>query len=168
MLKKSIVVFVLLSMFSFSMVNADDSTNRFIDNKDNTITDKQTGLVWMKCPIGLSGNVCQNGQIESMSWLTALEVGLNAVHGNHADWRLPNKMELLSLITNPNDKDSENKSVFINLQAFPNTPAGAFWTSFRRRDSNRLTQMINFADGLGYEKDRFQYYYVRLVRTNNK
>ena len=165
MSKNSIGLMALLSMLSFSSSVAQSNLNRFIDNADSTVTDKTTGLIWMKCPIGLSGSNCQNGKIDSMSWLTALDVGLNTTHANKTDWRLPNKMELLSLISEPQLNEVTNKPVFINTQAFPNTPAGAFWTSFRRRDINRLTQMVNFADGLGYEKDRFQYYHVRLVRT---
>jgi len=164
MSKYSTSLITLLIMLSFSSSIAQSNSKRFIDNADNTVTDKQTGLIWMKCPIGLSGSHCEKGQIKRMSWLTALDTGINTTHANKSDWRLPSKMELLGLISEP---QSTINPVFINTTAFPNTPAGAFWTSFRRRDISRLTQMVNFADGLGYEKDRFQYYYVRLVRTDN-
>jgi len=80
MSKNSIRLMALLSILSFSPSIAQSNLNRFIDNADSTVTDKTTGLIWMRCPIGLSGSNCQNGKIESMSWLTALDVGLNTTH----------------------------------------------------------------------------------------
>lgn len=78
---------------------------RFTDNSDGTVTDNLTGLVWLKnanCPD------------ETRDWTTALsdvkqlntdgtmnsqDCGDDSNSGSHqTDWRLPNVMELLSLI----------------------------------------------------------------------
>lgn len=73
-------------------------TPRFSDNRDGTITDHLTQLIWMK-----NANCW-----ETLTWDEAFAKvhGLNTKSakckgyftGTHLDWRMPNKLELLSLI----------------------------------------------------------------------
>ena len=60
---------------------------RYQDNGDGTITDKATGLTWMKADSG-----------KGMDWPTALEYAEDLKLAGHADWRLPNAKELQSII----------------------------------------------------------------------
>lgn len=64
--------------------------NEFVDNKNGTITDKATGLMWTK-------NDCGKG----MDWPTALEyvqkMNKKKLFG-YSDWRLPNAKELHSIV----------------------------------------------------------------------
>jgi hypothetical protein len=64
---------------------------RFTDHGD-TVTDKLTGLMWVKAPHSLEGN--SGGQV----WEDAIDFcnGLN--FGGYSDWRLPNVRELQSVI----------------------------------------------------------------------
>lgn len=65
---------------------------RFNDNRDSTVTDNLTGLIWTK-----SANL-PNGR---MTWQEALNyvASLNgSQYLGHSDWRLPNRKELRSLV----------------------------------------------------------------------
>ena len=79
---------------------------RFTDNGDGTVTDKLTGLIWLKsagCTAFFSGDVAGEN---FRTWVDALTAA-NSLSGGYCgltdgsisgDWRLPNKRELDSLI----------------------------------------------------------------------
>ena len=58
-----------------------------MDNGDGTITDRATGLTWMKADNG-----------KTMSWEQALRYAESLNLAGHDDWRLPNVKELQSLV----------------------------------------------------------------------
>lgn len=64
--------------------------NEFVDNKNGTITDKSTGLMWTKQDSG-----------KEMDWPTALtyvqKMNKRKLFG-YSDWRLPNAKELHSIV----------------------------------------------------------------------
>ena len=61
---------------------------RFTDHGDGTVTDNLTGLMWAK-DANIDGTKTWDDAID---WCNAL------THGSHDDWRLPNFLELHSLI----------------------------------------------------------------------
>lgn len=61
--------------------------NDFIDNGDNTITDKETGLMWSK----------QDSK-KGLDWKNALMFAENSELAGYSDWRLPNVKELQSIV----------------------------------------------------------------------
>lgn len=61
--------------------------NDFVEHGDGTITDRATGLTWMKADSG-----------KTMNWQQALEYADNLEHAGHDDWRLPNVKELQSIV----------------------------------------------------------------------
>lgn len=61
--------------------------NDFQDNKDGTISDKATGLMWM-----------QMDNQKGVNWQEALSYAENTQFAGHSDWRLPNAKELQSLV----------------------------------------------------------------------
>ena len=65
---------------------------RFTDNEDGTVTDNLTGLMWVKAPHDLSGN------LDSMTWYNAIDFCNDLSFAGYSDWRLPNVLELQSLI----------------------------------------------------------------------
>lgn len=67
--------------------NTDYGKNDFIDNRDGTITDLATGLMWQKADNG-----------EGYDWQEALNYAENLALANHSDWRLPNAKELQSIV----------------------------------------------------------------------
>jgi hypothetical protein len=70
--------------------NENYGSNDLLDNSDGTITDKATGLMWMK-------DDSQNG----MNWEDALsyaEIKNSENYLGYSDWRLPNAKELQSIV----------------------------------------------------------------------
>lgn len=143
----------LISLLCITNVTAQECNDQFKVQENGTIFDANTQLVWMACPLGLSGHGCKTGEAETMSWITAIDTGLKS------QWRMPTKNELLSLI------DRQCKDSKFNTAIFPNTPSTFFWTASKRRDNSQLALAVNFADGLEYDKNRFQYYFVRFVKN---
>lgn len=67
--------------------NTNYGINHFVDNGDGTITDKATGLMWMK-----------NDNGAAVSWQNALSYAEGLQYAGYSDWRLPNAKELQSIV----------------------------------------------------------------------
>jgi hypothetical protein len=109
----------------------------FTDNGNGTVTHKTTGLVWMRCSLGQTwdGTTC-TGVPVNYTWQEALQAaqdinsGASNADGDNAagyagvaDWRLPNKNVLTSIV----ETRCWNSS--INAAIFPATPSSDFWSS---------------------------------------
>jgi hypothetical protein len=81
-------------------------------SKAGVVTDKITGLAWQR--------VVPAGSYD-LSGATDYCAGLDL--GGFADWRLPSRIELVSLL------DFTVATPTIDAQSFPSTPAAHFWTS---------------------------------------
>ena len=73
--------------------------NRFLDNRDGTVTDKSTGLTWMK-----------NDSKKPMNWQQALKYAEDLKLAGHDDWRLPNVKELQSIVDYSKAPDARKPS----------------------------------------------------------
>ncbi len=73
----------------FRMVrgNTEYGKNNFVDNKDGTISDLASGLMWQQA---------DNGQ--TYNWQEAIDYAENFELVEHSDWRLPNPKELQSIV----------------------------------------------------------------------
>jgi len=142
-------------------------TERFTDNGDGTVTDTQSGLVWMRCALGQtwSGSRC-SGEPNAVNWKAAQDAAaaLNAAGGyaHHADWRMPHIPELAMIV----ERQCANPRV--NLALFPNTPAAYFWTATARRGPGQEGQAYRLSFGPeGASADRKDaLHFARLVRAN--
>ena len=67
--------------------NPDYGTNEFVDNRDGTVTDRATGLMWQQADDGVTRN-----------WEEALAYAETATVAGHGDWRLPTAKELQSIV----------------------------------------------------------------------
>ena len=76
--------------------------NDFKDNGDGTVTDRNTGLMWMKTDSG-----------KGMTWEEALAYAENSTYAGYSDWRLPNIKELQYLVDYTRSPDT-TKSPAIN------------------------------------------------------
>lgn len=106
---------------------------RFVDNGDETITDKLTGLIWTKDgnlietkdPDFNNDGILRYGRVR---WKNALDyvAKLNAEsYLGYTDWRLPNVNELESLI----NVDKSGISIWLNSQGFSNVTSDSYWSS---------------------------------------
>lgn len=164
---------VLLTCFSvegFAECNANIPANNSPDsytvNADNSITDKRTGLTWMRCPVGYEWLVNQNqcveraGGISTFTWQEALAYADAAVDesGNH--WRLPNTKELESLLKRNCHDPAIETSIFSDL-ALAN-----HWTSTAAYGYYGNAWAVNFRDGSHITADKQNAYSIRLVRSH--
>ncbi len=67
--------------------NTEYGINNFVDNGDGTITDKATGLMWMK-----------DDSKKGMTWKEALVYADTFKYAGYSDWRLPDAKELQSIV----------------------------------------------------------------------
>jgi hypothetical protein len=142
-------------------------TERFTDNGDGTLTDRQSGLMWMRCSLGQTwtGTDCR-GDPSTFSWQAAQSAasGINRAGGyaGHTDWRMPHIPELAMIV----ERQCENPR--INLALFPATPATYFWTATGRRGKGMEGEgyLLSFGpEGAGHlNKDDL--HFARLVRAD--
>ena len=149
---------------------------RFVDLQDGSIKDNLTGLIWLKNTNCMETNYPTYGMSGGVLWDSALNFikGINdrtysACNANHSDWRLPNLMELQSLIdysqTNPS---LPNGHPFVNVETNK-----SYWTSTTKRyliPSGDTAYAVGFNSGLIGGAYKSQYYgglYVWPVRAGS-
>ncbi|MGB5418241.1 DUF1566 domain-containing protein [Algibacter sp.] len=119
--------------------------NDFMDNGNNTITDKATSLMWSK-----------EDSKKGMNWEDALAYAENSNFAGYSDWRLPNVKELQSIVDYSGVFPAIDSSIF-NISTITNEAGNQdypyFWTS-TSAGSERVSGMY-FADyvAFGYAVD---------------
>ncbi len=134
----------------------------FIDNQDGTVTHKTTGLMWKKCSEGLEGADCLTGSAAKKNWKEALEAAdtvNSATFAGYNDWRLPNIIELGSIV------EGACHSPTINVAIFPNTISNLYWSSSPSAVGNYGAWGMVFDYSNDHYDSKNYKYYVRLVRT---
>jgi hypothetical protein len=105
-----------------------DSPNKFKDNGDGTTHDANTGLTWMKAPAG--GGPRGDG---TFTWAEAQALCT-------CPWRLPQRIELLSIV------DYTAPSPAMNQVLFTAT-SETYWTATRYQTSSVLVDAVDFSSG---------------------
>ena len=132
-MRKTIVNIVLLFLCVLNNTTVLAACNNAIvlstpDNRfvlaDGIATDNVTGLIWMRCSLGQSwdGSACA-GTATQMNWKTALDTAESTILGEYSDWRLPNHIELGSII------ERACYSPPFNQNIFPTPADSILWTS---------------------------------------
>ncbi len=128
--------------------NPQYGKNDFVDQKDGTVIDRATGLMWAKADAGAP-----------MDWPHALESAASATTAGHSDWRLPNAKELQSIVDysrSPAAKNEKQKSCAIDPVFDVTNPESYYWTSTTHLDDRgpggpgRAAVYVCFGRGLGY------------------
>jgi hypothetical protein len=84
----------------------------YTDNGNGTVTDNVTGLMWQQAvPAG------------TYTWDQAKAYCPTLTLAGHDDWRLPKRIELVSIV------DFGRSGPAINTTYFPSTPSSSFWSS---------------------------------------
>jgi len=106
-------------------------TARFTDNGDGTVTDNQTGLIWLKNANCFGENTWSQA-LSDCSGLAHGSCGLSD-NSTAGDWGLPNKNELNSLLHsdfyNPVLSDTPGTGQWTAGEPFTNVQSSFYWTS---------------------------------------
>ena len=143
---------------------------RFDDHFDGTVTDRLTGLMWLRdanvaATIGHDPNGTGDG---SMEWTAALDfvAGINAgtytIPAPHNDWRMPNINELESLA----HWGEADQSSWLNspAQGFVNVQAEPYWSSTTDVYQGVDAWYIDMSGGYLRGRRKTNRYYLWLVR----
>jgi len=103
------LIWLAILLFCGVLASAENES-RYTDNKNGTVTDFKTGLIWQKKDGG------------KMNWEEAKNYCTNLSLTGQS-WRLPDSEELESLV------DDKRYKPAINTYYFPNTPSDWFWSS---------------------------------------
>lgn len=125
---------------------------RFVDNGDGTITDNATGLMWAKDGTGAG---CNNGN--KKTWNDAIDFCEALDFAEHTDWRLPNYIELASIVKG-------NVVSPIIDPIFIHTIADYYWTSTNYLPVAGQKYVVRFSTGSIGVGIGTTPYYIRAVR----
>ncbi len=136
------------------MPNVDNDLNggapnamSYTDHPDGTVTDDVTGLIWQQAVD--AGTYDWAG---AMAFCEALDLAM------HTDWRLPSRIELVSIL----DYDDTNPA--IREVAFPGTPSEEFWSSTLGAGGASMAWQVSFDEGVVRDASVENTYRVRCVR----
>jgi hypothetical protein len=108
------------------------------DNKNGTVTDLNTGLIWQK-------GTRENNFIGI--WAEALDYCQTLLLGGKSDWRLPTRMELLTL--------TDYGSFDLSFDERPFPPGrNAYWSSSKGSSNPELRWMVDFLFGTADQSSR--------------
>lgn len=135
--------------------------DRFLENKDETITDTQTRLMWGRCLVGQrwESGTCV-GRPKFFVWVEAREFAEESNLAQHNDWRLPTVEELDTLVycstgmrAGPGKRGydwrckGDYQKPTINLEAFPGTMGTGIWTQSMPRGMFVTAWQVDFGTG---------------------
>ncbi len=122
------------------MVMSGTAFAQCVDNKNGTVTDNGTGLMW------------QEGTSGPMNWDAAMSYASSLSLGGHSDWWLPSKDVLQMLYHSP------CKSIIKVVRS-------VYWSSTTARPGTTYAEYVHFYNGLFGRTLKSENYYVRAVRA---
>ena len=135
------------------------------DNRNGTITDNATGLMWVQDPSLCGGDRDESypniwasvrGVPKTMTWTIAITECKNLDYTGHNDWRLPNIKELMSIV----DYSRLNPSID---PIFTNCMSTYYWSSTTL--ANIFAWEIQFNGGGTFSPPKtYGFLYARPVR----
>lgn len=104
---------------------------RFIDNSDQTVTDRLTGLVWTRDALTAETAACPASG-SPITWQQALDqikcLNSDSFSGQ-SDWRLPNIVELRSLLNADQPSTANWLGILGTFSNVPNNSTQLFWSA---------------------------------------
>ncbi len=137
-----------------------EAPTNYTDNKNGTISDNYTGLIWKKCPQGLSGNDCKVGSSTLRVWSKARTECEDLNFANKTGWRMPTLKELQSIVDTSAFDPSINKMFFIATE-------DAYWTLTSPAEYPSSKFRVIFSDGSVYYSDSNNFAATRCVHDTN-
>lgn len=132
---------------------------RFIISEDGTeVTDNKTGLIWRRCPEGMTASIDGCTGIPGVYDLeAALALAKSEAKATRQAWRLPKVEELSSIV------DTSRRDPSIDTAVFPGTPGSPFFTA---SPDGALSWFVSFYVGKVFSEYSAVPNHVRLVRSS--
>lgn len=127
---------------------------RFVDNTDGTVTDIQTGLMWVKD--------ANQASVSPSIWSSAVSGVAGIATGGYHDWRLPNVRELESLLDISQDAPCLPVEY---LTKFSNVQSNLYWTSTTYAGGTGSAWCIDLTSGSIQPSAKSATLYVWPVRS---
>jgi hypothetical protein len=121
----------------------------------NIVTDSITALQWQ-----------DNAISSEMTWTQATDHCENLNLDGHSDWRLPNIIELTSIVDDSRVSPSIDTSIFKNTAAFEHTAVFRnYWSSTTYAGDSKYSWLVDFDSGRQFYELKRESFYVRCVRA---
>ena len=139
-----------------SKLESTSPSQRFTNNGDGTISDKQTGLQWSVCSLGQTWDETGcHGEAQALPYAI---VSLVTADG----WRLPEVAELSSLV------ELRCADPAINRDIFPDTEASPYWTATRFVNKDGEFWQVHFLHGEAMPEKANGAGFVRWVKNERR
>jgi hypothetical protein len=125
----------------------DPAGPRFDTSTPDVVIDPKTRLTWQR---QASGSL--------LAWDDANTYCACLALAGHDDWRLPTRIELVTIV------DPRRQDPSIDVAAFPDTPVTWFWSGSPVAGDDRVAWYLSFMDGNTHEGAREVTYGTRCVR----
>jgi hypothetical protein len=160
-MKKKALLLMLVLMFISTNIYAAFS---FVDNRDGTVTDERTGLIWLK---DTSCYEFQQNWDDAMSFAAALNDGeCELTDGSDVgDWRLPSLEELQGIGTDPPatwGSGTPTEAWTTPSVPFLNVRLGYYWSSTNAGFGYAYS--VSMSNGSSFEMNMLDNFYVWPVR----
>ena len=134
----------------------------FETSESHTLADKRTNIVWSRCAVGQHWQSGQCAGIPSLLSFSAAKMAVDkSAAAENLRWRMPTMSELSLLV------ELRCYNPAIDLDLFPNTPSGSFWTRTRFVNKTKHHWQIQFRFGANLAGKDSSEAYLRLVRDRN-
>jgi hypothetical protein len=127
----------------------DPTSTSYDTSAADVVVDRVTGLMWQRA-VGP----------DSYAWDQAKAYCDCLALGDHDDWRLPTRIELVSIV------DFAKGDPAVDGDAFPSSPSDYFWTSSLVAGSSDVAFYLYFFDGNTHSMGKDTTYRARCVRSN--
>lgn len=150
---------------------------RLLDNRDGTVTDRRTGLIWLKDASCITFFHGDSQGLNSRSWKRATESAGQLASGlcglsdgsKPGDWRLPSKEELLSLVErayeSPALGNAAGTAKWSDGDPFTGVQSFFYWSSTADKSQPDYAFYVNMAYGVDSYAFQLNTFHVWPVRS---
>ncbi len=141
--------YLFLAIIFTSLFYSTAMATDYTDNRNGTVTDNRTKLIWQK-----------KDDNSTRNWKSAISYCKDLSLAGKKDWRLPVIDDLESIVEETAQHPAINRAYFPNI----NTTFSYYWSSSTYTHDTNNAWIVYFYYGSVHSYKKDSYYYVRCVR----